>query len=74
MNIAIAEPGPVFDGVQLGFHHRPMPHIRQPLIACAYNKLTAGRVESDPDGGPIIPLGGAVTGLRASLAFQHAAG
>jgi hypothetical protein len=29
---------------------------------------------SDPDGGLIIPLGGAVTGLRTSLAFEHAVG
>jgi hypothetical protein len=41
----------------------PLPTT--PHIACAHNKRTAGHLESDPDGGPIIPLGGAVIGLIA---------
>jgi hypothetical protein len=38
--------------------------------ACTANHLrSTDKPESDPDGGPIIPLGGAVTVLKASISF-----
>jgi hypothetical protein len=55
MNIAIAEPGPVCNSVQLGFHHRPMPDARCPIPA---NRLLHARITNEqPDEWKVTPMG-----------------